>query len=971
MFRSWAEGVDAAKALDRYKAEWTCRVGNSSPVTFTKNRPAGGFVVEEGKKVIDGNEVGYSEVRHANDANEPIYCKADWDSILEPSSVDIHKTVDGSGPGAETNYGFEYACVIPDSAKTPASRTPSGQESSTLALFNSAYPGIEQKGTGAVRNNGTLSFEGLVEGSECTFKETPATFDGHRHEVSWDGSNFASASENPKTTVVGSGGGSVTLQAVNKFIPDPPIVNLMQTVEGSAAESVIPSNTAKEFTYDLDCKKPNSGVSVDISNNQQGVLVGTARSEVSNANSQCALTVIDPEVPANVERTNLVVKVGENQTTVSPSGSNNQFTIPLKSGPGAVTDVSVVSNYEFKKSALKVNVEPQWPDSATDDDKSVAIPVNYECTPPQPGINGTVNVSPEKAANDNVEPAVISDVPLNASCTLKIEVPNEYKRFELSDAPIEVQHYDANNVLTSLGRLDPVNGITFPANDDVAPRLFDHVVIRPTFKRRTVGVRVVNFKNPEASTLLTGNLSDGKRFENAFECDGETFPSDNTQGITTFADAGDASNSGLWGTSAPTGGTVVQLPAGAKCTYKLQGSALDAHTHIDVTNGDRKPYSQVGAWGAEEQKPSTNPTSLLDEESNVDDSKKSPTLTFRVPVAKPANNEPVMTIASETFFKTAVADVKFVKKAEGAASDGQEFRFNLKCADQTDKEFVVESGKSHLLKNMKIGRTCSIEEVVPDPSPIPFVKTGESGTLVSLTPEAATASTPPKWDIEVLPVEDASDTNTSGSKWSVEAINTIPGIELEKKIKGGLISPMTQAVSGSVLLPLGAEKMTVTYTAVNKSGKALNSLSLKDPSLSGLTVVDSGGSEYSIGQDGAIPDGVCSWNSTQTPMNLEGNQSVGCSFDVKIPDSGNYYHYEGDSAVVTATVADSPRDLKDSVSDSAATDAIRLSASVSGMLPQAGVPTLVLVLLLGLGTLIFGLWRYLRREEEDDQLQAA
>ena len=68
---------------------------------------------------------------------------------------------------------------------------------------------------------------------------------------------------------------------------------------------------------------------------------------------------------------------------------------------------------------------------------------------------------------------------------------------------------------------------------------------------------------------------------------------------------------------------------------------------------------------------------------------------------------------------------------------------------------------------------------------------------------------------------------------------------------------------------------------------------------------------------------------------------------------------------MTAQASEGGHQFTTSASDSHG--ALRPSGLIGGLLPETGMQTLVWVLVLGLILLGFGLWRYLRRPDEDGE----
>lgn len=87
-----------------------------------------------------------------------------------------------------------------------------------------------------------------------------------------------------------------------------------------------------------------------------------------------------------------------------------------------------------------------------------------------------------------------------------------------------------------------------------------------------------------------------------------------------------------------------------------------------------------------------------------------------------------------------------------------------------------------------------------------------------------------------------------------------------------------------------------------------------------------------------------------------------CQLAVHIPaEAGDNYSYDGDAFTVTATA-----DGQEPKTEKSSYGATKLSQLIDQMLPNTGVQTMVWILGLGLLALLFGLWRYLRDDKEEN-----
>ncbi|MGV0397762.1 hypothetical protein ACUY3M_05430 [Corynebacterium suicordis] len=213
----------------------------------------------------------------------------------------------------------------------------------------------------------------------------------------------------------------------------------------------------------------------------------------------------------------------------------------------------------------------------------------------------------------------------------------------------------------------------------------------------------------------------------------------------------------------------------------------------------------------------------------------------------------------------------------------------------------------------------------------------------------------------VLPVTSAGDTSNGGSAWSVAAVNRFPSVDVEKTIDGSPIGAVGSALFDTVVLADDATSMHMTYKIKNNGGMNLSAFQIKDESLSGRTLTNAAGTKLTVGADGVIPADFCAINAVE----LQGGGEHTCSFDVAITEpKEEYFSYKG-AVTVTATAA------QGTVSDTDEFGAIRRQQALGWMLPDTGMQTLVLFILLGLLAVAYGVYRYLRTKDEDDEDELA
>ena len=120
--------------------------------------------------------------------------------------------------------------------------------------------------------------------------------------------------------------------------------------------------------------------------------------------------------------------------------------------------------------------------------------------------------------------------------------------------------------------------------------------------------------------------------------------------------------------------------------------------------------------------------------------------------------------------------------------------------------------------------------------------------------------------------------------------------------------------------------------------------------------------------DAAQPDVAQSAqeNGATDPQVLAPGESLDCAFAVPIEaEAGEAYSYPEDSSTREFYVS-YQREGHETVEKEAKYSATRLSALIDQMLPNTGVQTMVWILGLGLLALLYGLWRYLRDDKEEN-----
>lgn len=195
---------------------------------------------------------------------------------------------------------------------------------------------------------------------------------------------------------------------------------------------------------------------------------------------------------------------------------------------------------------------------------------------------------------------------------------------------------------------------------------------------------------------------------------------------------------------------------------------------------------------------------------------------------------------------------------------------------------------------------------------------------------------------EAGPVADAATVPTPDM--TVGVTNSYVEVSVDKHIDGLLSTPG----SDTTLLPFGEDEMTIRYTVTTTENPG--SVTLSDPSLNNdLFTLPA---HITVGTDGTIH------GCTLTAVEGEDN-TYSCEFTVTFSDPEAHFHYQADTAIVTATVTKTDGDRTLSATDTDKHGAMRLSDLI-GMLPATGVTTLVWVMALGLIAALTALALYVR-----------
>ena len=455
------------------------------------------------------------------------------------------------------------------------------------------------------------------------------------------------------------------------------------------------------------------------------------------------------------------------------------------------------------------------------------------------------------------------------------------------------------------------------------------------------------------------------------------------------------------GTTPEQGVATVQLPVGLDCSAELNGGATDARTVLKANQaGSRRPVSSLEFFtpGTEEPEPEAVTgrfrAARVGAEANEPQAEAPvASLKFRLDekLGLNANGESTSQFAAAIVARSEhrrdQLSARFVKHAEGAMP-GQKFRFRADCGTTDIREFEVEAGKVVQFDDIYVNRQCKVEELLADNSVAPIAEfgSGSGNGLVNRRIDYGENGAP-TWRVRVAPVPavTASTQELSGSGyWGLAAVNKLPSISLDKEVVDAASTlPSLPGSRGTAVLPSTAETVTVKYTVKNTGAFRLSGgMTIKDPSLAGLTL-RAGAQTHEVEPSGLIPAGFCqSTSAGASPygMALDPGQSWQCQVEVELPAGGGYYFNNGENAQVEATAqvrgtevnsAEVPARKVQVTGTAPAAGVLRLPAWLDSMLPNTGSPWLISLLVLGIIAVGYGLYRYVRLRDEDEETVAS
>lgn len=374
---------------------------------------------------------------------------------------------------------------------------------------------------------------------------------------------------------------------------------------------------------------------------------------------------------------------------------------------------------------------------------------------------------------------------------------------------------------------------------------------------------------------------------------------------------------------APLSGKTVMLPVGVDCTLDLSGSAaLAARPELEMTAGERTPFAQFGSW-VDGVANANNPTETLDlvGADQVTSAMKDYKYTFSIPADAQS-----MGVAAEVQYLRDTVDMSFTKQVEGI-SDAT-FTFRNTC---TGESFTLQGGQTQNFTGVAVNSSCAIAELDDAVADLePTLVLGSTGDRLA---NAAADNASNEFTFDIMPVAEVTDAGDV-SYWSLTGINQYPSMKVEKKIEGAVLSSVT-GLANVALLADDATSMHFSYTVTNDGASPLTNVTFAEPGLESYISA-----------------------SCTPPVSLAPGASYTCEFDVPITAGfESTYTYDVQPVTVTAQADGGTLTKTDDYG------AIRLAKSVSWLLPDTGRQTLVILLVLGMLSLAYGVYRN-RRDAE-------
>lgn len=418
----------------------------------------------------------------------------------------------------------------------------------------------------------------------------------------------------------------------------------------------------------------------------------------------------------------------------------------------------------------------------------------------------------------------------------------------------------------------------------------------------------------------------------------------------------------------------IRISPGAQCTVTGTADTLTtAHRELRPTgtgDGTRTPYTYfldvdattgvlisgstpTDGLTALNPIPMTGSGDVSPDTDNVGNEWKNHSFTFTVPAGKDIHRVSIVHA-----YDIDTRDISLTKNVVGTAPEGETFTFKYSLDGGAtwlpqDPLTVTPGGDPVTIKDVPV---LDLAKLNADPSIVADTEimirevlgSNADAQYVTWNDLAGTYAMDGTFQYAVAtfeagPVADAATVPTPDM--NVGVTNSYLEVSVDKHIDGLLSAPG----SDTTLLPFGEDEMTIRYTVTTTENPG--SVTLSDPSLN---------NDLFTLPTHITVDPATGLISGCLLTEVDGEEDTySCEFTVSFTDSEAHFHYQADTAIVTATVTKTDGDRTLSATDTDKHGAMRLSDLVA-MLPNTGATTLVWVLGLGVLVALAALANYIR-----------
>ena len=296
VFTSTAAGAQAGKALQRYRPEWRCTVGDGEAWDIDDKSDNPGFKLDN-----KGTSSELTVTNSINKDNEPVDCQVNWVSRFDRAQLNLSKTVKGDAAQFDSvqgrTYQIHYDCGDGTDADSPFRK----------ADFVDAYPdvttasganGVTLSGDVKLLSGDKVTRDNLPAGASCTLSETftdiktPPAPSGLDLTQTWTGQGTDGKTPDTDVTVTDGNGTHatrtrvVTLQklvtgqtsgsttAVNTYTQRMGTLHVDKELVSSQGDGAIAalfgSASSRKYDFDLTCPAANYDKKFSLTISEQG-----------------------------------------------------------------------------------------------------------------------------------------------------------------------------------------------------------------------------------------------------------------------------------------------------------------------------------------------------------------------------------------------------------------------------------------------------------------------------------------------------------------------------------------------------------------------------------------------------------------------------------------------------------------------------------------------------------------------------